>query len=461
MTKRNHIVEHEELMAYLDGELATERAIETAAHLESCRECQRLVADLREVSEMMMGWEVEAIEPDLGETLEAALGDEKHAKQRRLGAKRAWQTNLLSPAGLFQASAVAVVVLLILAVFTSSLLRSPKAAIEAAALARARAQVEQAVSVQTVASDSPVRQAGRNRTPVPSGTPDASAVASAYSWNSNGAFNYDSLNQLTTKGYFDVNGNLQSTEQKEEKPETTTKPPVNNGPMIVRTAELAVTTKDFDKVRSSVEEILKRHHGYVGEMNVNTPTGSARSLTAALRVPADGLEAVLADLKRLGRAEKESQTGEEVTQQYIDLQARLANAKHTEQRLSDILLTRTGKLSDVLAVEMQIGRVRGEIEQMEAERKNMKNQADFATLNVTISEDYKAELKVVPPSTSTQFRNAAVEGYRSLVDGIISILLWLLSAGPTLLVWVAILFFPVRILWKKLKPKFVRKEQEA
>src|SRR5262245_45657694 len=111
MSRPNHIVEPEELMAYLDGELATEQAIATAAHLESCRECRRLAADLKEVSEMMMGWEVEAAEPKLGDELAAALGDEKRSKQRSLGAKRAWQTNLLSPAGLFQAGAVAVVVL--------------------------------------------------------------------------------------------------------------------------------------------------------------------------------------------------------------------------------------------------------------------------------------------------------------------------------------------------------------
>jgi hypothetical protein len=222
-------------------------------------------------------------------------------------------------------------------------------------------------------------------------------------------------------------------------------------PMIIRTADLDVTVKEFDKARSAVDEILKRHHGHVGDLSVNTPAGSARSLTGTLRVPSNRLDAALADLKDLGRVEKESQNGEEVTQRYVDLQARLANAKHTEQRLTEILRERTGKLSDVLAVEIQISRVRGEIEQMEAERKTMKNQVDFATLNLTVTEDYKKELTVAPPSTGTQFRNAAVDGYKSLVDGIIAVLLWLLSAGPTLLLWAAISFFPARMAWKRLR----------
>lgn len=235
------------------------------------------------------------------------------------------------------------------------------------------------------------------------------------------------------------------------------------GPMVIRTAELALTSKDkdFDQAQSRVEEILKRHHGYVGEMNLNTPTGSARSLTATLRVPANQLEATLADLKQMGRVEKESQNGEEVTQQYVDLEARLRNSRNTEQRLIELQRERTGKLSDVLSVEMQISRVRGEIEQMEGQRKAMRNQVDYATLTLTISEDYKAELKVVPPSTGTLIRNAAVDGYRSLIDGLLGLLLWLLSWLPSLLLWFAVLFFPARYTWRRLKQHFGQRELAA
>jgi hypothetical protein len=143
-----------------------------------------------------------------------------------------------------------------------------------------------------------------------------------------------------------------------------------------------------------------------------------------------------------------------MTSQYVDLQARLTNARNTEQRLTDLLRDRTGKLSDVLAVEQELDRVRGQIEQMEAERKTMSNQVSFATLNATISEDYKAQLQVVPPSTSTRLSNAAVEGYRSMVDGVMDLVLFLLSNGPSLLLWGAILFMPARMVWKKVRRSF-------
>ena len=62
MSRSNHPIEQEELMAYLDGELATNRAIAAAAHLEHCAECQELAADLRKLSQELMGWEVEQAE---------------------------------------------------------------------------------------------------------------------------------------------------------------------------------------------------------------------------------------------------------------------------------------------------------------------------------------------------------------------------------------------------------------
>ena len=224
--------------------------------------------------------------------------------------------------------------------------------------------------------------------------------------------------------------------------------PLPNGPMIVRTAQLTFVARDFDHVRAALEDILKRHGGYAGELNVNSPTGGSRTLTATLRVPADHLDAAMAELKKLGRVETESQGGEEVTHQYVDLEARLANARHTEQRLTELLHDRTGKLSDVLAVEVEIGRVRGEIERMEAEKKTLLNQVSFGTLNLMVSEDYKAQL--VPDSTFARFRNAAVGGYRTMAGGVVNVALFIVSYGPSLLL-LAGLLFAARFGWRRLR----------
>jgi anti-sigma factor RsiW len=73
MSKNNHPIEQEELMAYLDGELPVDRAGTAAGHLEHCRECQGLAADLQSVSRRMMEWEIQPIGREIGPTLVAAL----------------------------------------------------------------------------------------------------------------------------------------------------------------------------------------------------------------------------------------------------------------------------------------------------------------------------------------------------------------------------------------------------
>ena len=437
MSKLNHSIEPEELMGYLDGELPAEQALDTAAHLEHCGECRKLAAELKDVSEMLVAWEVEDAKEGLPNRIAAELDGERQEKPAGTLLRRWPRFRFPTGRQLLWGSATAVVVLIIFAISIPNLLRSRKLADRTAQSAREPDSEEYYVTPRR-----PQDLAGGKG--ALSATPGPSAGSAG------------KLRSDIVKGRFSKE---QSNVDLEEAQESAADNAVDlKTPMIIRTADLAVIVKndEFEKARAAIDEILKRHHGHVGDLNVTNPSGSARSLSGTLRIPSNRLDAALADLKGLGRVEKESQSGEEVTQQYVDLQARLANAKHTEQRLTEILRERTGKLSDVLAVEMQISRVRGEIEQMEAQRKTLKNQVDFATLNLTVTEDYKKELSVAPPSTGTQFRNAAVDGYRSLVDGIIAVLLWLLSVGPTLLLWAAILFFPVRKLWRKLKPRLAK-----
>ena len=402
MSKSNHPIEQEELMAYLDGELATERAVAAAAHLEHCAECQELAADLRKLSQELMAWEVEAAEIEMQMPIAAGGQDRPRAKAKsRLG----WRM-LLTRRGLAWAGGGTVAFLLLMTFSVSRL----KPAMEPGKMWQERGETVTALV-----------------TPTPK--PEATL--------------HSDLLGLKERASIEK---LQEDEQG-----SGDRPGVPEVPMIARTAGLTLTTKEFDKTRAAVEEILKRHNGYMGGLKVSAPADAGRTLTATLRVPAQQLDAAMAELKKLGRVEDESQGGEEVTQQYVDLQARLANGIHTEQRLTEILRTRTGKLQDVLKVELEIDRVRGEIEQMQAEKKELTKRVAFATLNASVKEEYQAKLQGAPPSTGSRFRNAAVDGYNTVVEGLIGIGLFLLSAGPSLLLWGAILFFPVRWAWKKLR----------
>jgi hypothetical protein len=417
MSMTNHPIEQEELMAYLDGELATNRAVAAAAHLEHCAECQELAADLRKLSQELMAWEVEAGEIKVDMPL-AAVGQDRPRASRKTKKWLGWRM-LLTRRGLAWAGGGAVVALLLLMSFSVSRLRP---AIEPG---KSWQEHGEAVTATLV-------------TPTPQSAPNLHS---------------DLLG---------LRGRASTAKlQAEDEQESGDRPGVPEVPMIARVAALTLTTKEFDKTRTSVEEILKRHSGYMGELKVSAPAEAGRSLTATLRIPAAQLDAAMTELKKLGRVEDESQGGEEVTQQYVDLQARLANGIHTEQRLTEILRTRTGKLQDVLKVELEIDRVRGEIEQMQAEKKELSKRVAFATLNTTVREEYFAKLQGTPPSTGSRFRNAAVDGYNTVVEGLIDVGLFLLSAGPSLLLWAAILFFPARWAWRKFRSARKRGDAEA
>lgn len=417
MSKSNHPIEQEELMAYLDGELATNRAVAAAAHLEHCAECQELAADLRNLSQEMMAWEVE--EPETSEILTdivAALEKrKKEVKKRTVGGGWSWRM-LFTPRRIAWAGGSAFVALLVSSALIIKAVRYEPLAKFTDQHKTENMQVD-VVALTPATPPPPPPKTSVFRNGSVDGNPGGDDVYSVRS------------------------------------------PEVPAVPMIARVAALTLMTKEFDKTRAGLEEILKRHNGYMGELKVTTPADSGRALTATLRIPAAQLDAVMAELKKLGRVEDESQGGEEVTQQYVDLEARLANGKHTEQRLTDILRQRTGKLQDVLKVELEIDRVRGEIEQMQAEKKELGKRVAFATLNTTVKEEYFAKLQGAPASTGSRFRNAAVDGYNTVVEGLIDVGLFLLSAGPSLLLWAVILFFSVRWAWRKLQS--ARRQERA
>lgn len=438
MSRMSHPIEQDELMAYLDGELALDRAAMAAAHLEKCRECQSLAGDLQSVSRKMTAWQVNA--PDdlrMSQAISAALEGGKRTKEKPAARGRlGWREALGMPrVPRWVLGGGITVVVLITLVFVSNLVlpvyRYDSAHSEAPATAQMPATPPP--SKGTYSAEYGAMRGTVGKLEVPAKAHEAEKEQGGRF----GETRYDGSNFYS----------YTATKPVTKKPEANSVP--FNSPMVVRTAGLTLITREFDKARTTMEETLKRHGGYVGQLNVSAPGEGGRTLNATLRIPAGQLDATLTELKKLGRVAGESQSGEEVTQQYVDLEARLANARNSEQRLTDILRNRTGKLSDVLEVETEIERVRGEIEQMEAERKNLAKQVDFATLNTILTEEYESKLQAVPVSTFTRIRNAAVDGYSAVTESLVSVVLFLFSYGPVLVLWGAILFFPARAVWRR------------
>jgi hypothetical protein len=453
MSKSNHPIEQEELMAYLDGELATNRAVAAAAHLEHCAECQELAADIRKMSQKVMKWEVEESEPlEISPAIDAALEKRKQSKRKVIN-RPVWKNFLIRRWQWIPGLTALGLSMVLILVPGHDLLRQSAPPMQGYFRLPQSAPSHSSSTPNTAGSaGKPVDDVISQKTSAQDGDSDSFSNSSFDKQVKGGVipppppFPAGGPSTARPGTAPIVTAQLIPDDQVDNNDRT-----VPSVPMIARVAGVTLTTKEFDKVRASLEEILKRHNGYMGELKVTAPADSGRALTATLRIPAPQLDSALTELKKLGRVEDESQGGEEVTQQYVDLEARLVNGKHTEQRLTDILRQRTGKLQDVLKVELEIDRVRGEIEQMQAEKKELSKRVAFATLNTMVKEEYFARLQGAPASAGSRFRNAAVDGYNTVVEGLISVGLFLLSAGPSLLLWAAVLFFPIRWAWKRIR----------
>jgi hypothetical protein len=86
---------------------------------------------------------------------------------------------------------------------------------------------------------------------------------------------------------------------------------------------------------------------------------------------------------------------------------------------------------------------------MEADQRALQTRVDYAAVQLSVQEEYKASLQGAPPSTLTRLRNAAVEGFRAAIASVLDLGVWALRSVPTLLLWGLALFFPARWIWKR------------
>ena len=419
MTTTGHSVAPEEIMALLDGELSASEARAVSAHLKDCAQCAMVAEQFRATSQMLSRWDVEAAPAALEDSVAA-----KAAAHR--GAVRSWVTGFGRRRRLVVGSgAVAVMALLVVAVFFQLSGQSHSSDELVLADKPVRGYVQPPLSEKRQRQAEPrhalvdSRPAGGIVAGVAGMGPPASAGIAGSSGFSDG-----SVGQL----------------------EASSMP----APMIARSAWLVIRVKNVEASRSSLDAILARHHGYPAQLHVTSPEYGARGFLASLRIPAPELDSAIGEIKGLGRLENESQSGEDVTRQHADVAARLKTARETEERFRAILQQRTGKISDVLEVEQSIARVRGEIESMEAEQKSLEHRVDFASVEVQLSEEYKAQLNS-PNSVSTRIHNAFVAGYHNATETLLGFLLFFEEYGPSLVIWLVVLALPIILAWRRYK----------
>jgi hypothetical protein len=106
--------------------------------------------------------------------------------------------------------------------------------------------------------------------------------------------------------------------------------------------------------------------------------------TLEIRMPADRFEDAVDGLRPIGKVESVNVSAQDVGEEYVDVEARMANDHRLEARLIELVAQRTGKLSDVLAVEQELARVREEIERYEGRLRYLQSRAAVSTLTLSI-----------------------------------------------------------------------------
>src|SRR5438128_2573255 len=118
MSKSIHPIEQEELMAYLDGELEADRATVAASHLERCKDCQKLAAELSDVTQKLMVWQVSSsdpqITPEISAVLEENTPEEDAPKHKNVNRRRKTWREILSTRRLLFASGFAAVCVVVI-----------------------------------------------------------------------------------------------------------------------------------------------------------------------------------------------------------------------------------------------------------------------------------------------------------------------------------------------------------
>ncbi|MGC1122694.1 MAG: DUF4349 domain-containing protein [Candidatus Methanofastidiosia archaeon] len=188
---------------------------------------------------------------------------------------------------------------------------------------------------------------------------------------------------------------------------------VSSEQKLVKTAVLFLEVDSYPAALKAVEETAARYSGYVSDSAVQQYDDREVG-HVTVRVPEDNFEEAVKDIESVGDLKEENLTLEDVTEQYIDLNARLDNLEHQEQRYLEILDMAT-TVEDVLKVETQLERIRGEIESLQGTLNYLENQIQYSVIHVQLAEPRE----VVHESGIGSAFDQAIDGFLGAIRGII------------------------------------------
>ena len=219
---------------------------------------------------------------------------------------------------------------------------------------------------------------------------------------------------------------------------------------IIYTANLTLESKDYDAARAALDKALADADGTMESSNESTYTGSSRSLSLTLRVPQEHYASFLAAAAQAGNLVNRSEQAEDVTSQYVDLEARLANLKAQRTRLQELQAS-ADNLSDLLEIESSLSDVQYQLESYQSQLDWYSDQVECCT--VYISLDEVQTYTPVDESFASRLQNALLDGWANFTSGVQDLAVIIVGCWPAIVVGAigGVVFYRVRHPRKKRK----------
>ena len=212
---------------------------------------------------------------------------------------------------------------------------------------------------------------------------------------------------------------------------------------IIYNADLSLESTDFDAARTALTDAVEAHGGYISYSDLS---GSAedqdRYSHYTVRIPADSYRDFLEAVSGAANVLSVSESAEDITSEYIDVEARIASLENQRSRLNELADT-AETTADLLEIESQLSDVQYQLESYTRQRSWMDDQVQYSTVDIRLSE-----VKTLTPETPVGF---AEEAGRAFLDGweafslfIKGLVLGLIYAWPAVLIVVIVVIVVVR-----------------
>ena len=156
--------------------------------------------------------------------------------------------------------------------------------------------------------------------------------------------------------------------------------------MVIRTGQAFIEVDKVDPAILKIRQLAAQVGGYIANSSISGGRDQIRQATLELKIPAPRYDQAVGSLSTIGKVETVNSTAQDVGEEFVDVTARVSNARRLEERLITLLSTRTGKLDEVLRVERELARVREEIERYEGRLRYLSTRVATSTLTITVHE---------------------------------------------------------------------------